>query len=128
MLRIKSKGNYKKTKKFLENAKNVQYFKVLDYYGKIGLTALKEFTPVDTGLTRDSWDYHIEVDKITGKYSVVWTNSNVQGEWCPIAIIIQYGHASRNGSWVEGIDYINPALYTVFEDMRDEIWKEVTNA
>lgn len=90
--------------------------------------ALQAYTPVDTGLTRDSWSYNIEIDRKTGKYMVTWNNSNIQGEWCPVAIIIQYGHATRNGGWVEGIDYINPALYTVFEDLRDEIWKEVTSA
>ena len=92
-------------------------------YGREGVRLLKENTPVDTGKTRDSWDYVIEHEK--GKSSIYFTNSNIN-DGVSIAIILQYGHASKNGSWVEGIDYINPALRPLFEDLAEDLWREVT--
>ena len=98
-------------------------FSSLDKYGKEGVQALAAATPVDTGLTAASWYYEIEqTDKTT---SIVWKNSNVV-DGTPIAIILQYGHATRNGGYVQGTEYINDALRPIFERIADSVWKEVT--
>jgi hypothetical protein len=95
---------------------------ILHSYGKRGVTALSLNTPVDTGKTKDAWDYKIVNDKKT--LQIVWTNSNVVNN-VPIAIILQYGHGTRNGGYVQGIDYINPAIRPIFEEISKDIWREV---
>ena len=95
----------------------------LDKYGRMGVEALSKATPVDTGLTASSWYYEIEsTDKET---SITFYNSNIQNG-IPIAIILQYGHGTGTGGWVEGRDYINPALRSVFDEIAEKAWKEVT--
>ena len=91
-------------------------------YGEKGVNALKEATPKDSGLTATSWKYKIE--KEAGKTSLTFYNSNVQNG-VPIAIILQYGHGTRNGGWVEGYDYINPAIRPIFKELADAAWREV---
>ena len=88
----------------------------------MGVDALREATPKDTGKTSESWSYSIEMKDGTAK--VIWSNSNVS-DWANVAVLIQYGHATRNGGYVEGIDYINPAMSSIFEKMAQDIWKEV---
>ena len=120
---FKQKGDFSKTIGFLERAKESINLGILDKYGREGVAALRLATPVDTGLTASSWYYHIKRDK--DSVSLEFYNSNIQNG-VPIAIILQYGHATRNGGWVEGIDYINPALKPIFDDLANSMWKEVT--
>ena len=117
-----SKGSFKNTLKFLRTASNLRIEHALHKYGKMGVDALSAATPVDTGKTAASWGYSIEYDNNSVK--LIWTNDNVNN-YVNIAIILQYGHATGTGGWVEGIDYINPALAPVFEEISKKLWKEV---
>ena len=122
MVRLKAHGDFKKLDSFLERALNVVNLGALDKYGREGVKALRDATPVDSGKTADSWDYKIVRDE--GRIRIVWTNSNVN-DGCMIAILIQYGHGTAEGSYVEGRDYINPAMRPVFDGMAEAAWKEV---
>lgn len=122
MVVITSKGSFQKTKSFLKKASKIDYRSILEKYAKEGVRALERATPVDTGLTARSWDYEISVTR--SGYSISWTNSNVV-DGVPIAIILQYGHGTRNGGYVQGIDYINPAIRPIFDKIQEELWKEV---
>lgn len=122
MIKMNSKGGFEKTEKFLKKSLGKDYLYVLDRYGKFGVDALREHTPVDSGLTADSWYYRVERTE-TG-YRINWYNSNVNHH-VNIALILQYGHATRSGSWVEGVDYINPALFPIFKALSEAAWKEV---
>lgn len=124
MIGIKSKGTFANTTKYFTSLTKKAKPKDLERYGKLGVEALKANTPVDTGLTRDSWSYKIE--ESNGKYKLVFVNTNIQNG-VPIAIILQYGHATRNGAWIEGRDYINPAIQPVFDQIAKDAWKEVTS-
>lgn len=122
LITVKSKGNFKKTYSFLEKVKEGFDVGLLDKYGKLGVEALKMYTPMDTGLTAASWYYNIERD---GKnVSLQFLNSNIQNG-IPIAIILQYGHGTKNGGYISGVDYINPALGPIFEKLAEEAWKEL---
>lgn len=123
MIRFVHKGNFEKTNNFFKNAKEFKVRQVLEKYGEIGVRSLANATPVDTGKTSKSWEYKIEKEK--GKISLIFINNNVN-KYVNIAIILQYGHATRNGGWVEGRDYINPALQPVFDLLAESAWKEVT--
>ncbi len=123
MIGIRQKGDFSKTEKLLKKSLGRDYLDVLGKYGRQGVVSLSAATPVDTGLTASSWTYEIIQNEST--LSVVWNNSNIQS-YVNIAIILQYGHATRNGGYVEGIDYINPALKPIFQKMADAAWKEVT--
>lgn len=98
--------------------------KKLHRYGRMGVKALSNATPVDTGKTAASWEYSIERTK--EGLSLIWYNTNVVKDWCNIALMIQYGHATRNGGWVQGRDYINPAIQPIFDEMLKKIEKEVS--
>lgn len=123
MITFKSKGDFSKTTNFLENIKKSKYADILDKYGQLGVKALSEATPKDTGLTASSWDYTIT--NKNGKIKLTFTNSNIQNG-VPIAVILQYGHGTNGGGWVEGTDYINPAIRPIFEEIVRDAWKEVT--
>lgn len=123
MIKIKHKGDFKKTERFLKNASKQQIALILEKYAQKGVEALRNATPADSGLTARSWGYEILVSK--NGYRIVWTNTNIAGK-VPVAILIQYGHATRNGGYVQGIDYINPALRPLFNQMADQVWREVT--
>lgn len=122
---ISQKGDFSKTLKFLNSKKRLRdtVTPILEFYGQQGVEALKANTPRDTGKTAESWSYKIEHDDYGAK--IIWSNSNTN-KWANIAVLIQYGHATRNGGWVEGIDYINPAMKGIFETMAQNLWKEVT--
>lgn len=124
MIVFRHKGNFSRTEKFLERAKEVVNIGVLDKYGRAGVAALASATPVDSGLTASSWYYTIE--RQNGSVSIVFNNSNVVGGWCNVAIILQYGHGTGTGGWVEGRDYINPAIQPIFDKIAKEAWEEVT--
>lgn len=122
MIKIRQKGNFSKAFSFFNKLKNYDFTAQLDRCGKEGVAALSAATPKDTGLTSQSWEYNVKTTKNTA--SVSFSNTNIQNG-VPIAIILQYGHATSSGYWIEGIDYINPALKPVFEKIADEIWEEV---
>ena len=124
MIELEHKGDFSKTIEFLRSisAGQKKYRNVLDKYGRIGVQALSAATPKRTGKTSESWSYQIE--ESTNEVKVVWTNTNIV-TGVNIALILQYGHATRNGGYVEGLDYINPALRSVFSNMADEAWKVV---
>lgn len=122
MISFSTKGNWDKTSKFLDKIRDLKLALSLDKYGEEGVEALSDATPKDTGKTAASWNYRIERDG--GSFSIVWTNSNVN-DGVNIAIILQYGHGTRNGGYVKGIDYINPALRPVFDKISKDLWREV---
>lgn len=126
MITFKQRGNFNKTEKFLKKSLGNDYSKVLDRYGKQGVEALSAATPIDSGVTASSWYYEIIQNESKGTVSVVWKNSNVN-KGVNIAVILQYGHATRGKGWVEGRDYINPALQPIFDKMAEAAWKEVTS-
>ena len=123
MISFRQKGDFSKLTKFLEKAKNAVNLSNLDKYGRAGIAALASATPIDSGVTASSWYYGI-VNK-NGRVSINFYNSNIQNG-VPIAIIIQYGHGTGTGGWVEGRDYINPAIQPIFDQLTKEIWREVT--
>ena len=122
MIKIRQKGDFKKLTSFLERAKESLDIGVLDKYGRKGVAALSSATPVDTGLTASSWFYKIE--NKNGIAKIEFHNSNIQNG-VPIAVILQYGHGTRNGGYVVGRDYINPAIQPVFDELSKNAWKEV---
>lgn len=122
IISFRHKGDFSKTKAFLSKLKNPK-ISCLEKYGKMGVEALSSATPVDTGLTSQSWYY--EIKNQNGVITLNFCNSNINDN-VPIAIILQYGHGTNNGGWVEGIDYINPAIQPIFNKIADEAWKEVT--
>lgn len=119
---FKQKGTFKKTRKFLKRCSNLQLDDLLDQYGKEGVEALARATPKDTGKTAASWSY--AVHKSDGRITITWSNSNIV-DGVPIAVILQYGHGTRNGGYVEGVDYINPAMRPIFERIAQRAWGEV---
>lgn len=123
MITFKHKGDFSKTTKFLEKAKKAVNIRDLDRIGKEGVAALAAATPVKTGLTAKSWYY--EIVRKNGKVEINFHNSNIQNG-VPIAILLQYGHGTRNGGFVQGRDYINPAIQPIFDRLANEAWKEVT--
>lgn len=124
-IKVAHKGAFKKTEKFLNNVNRRISIKTLEKYGQEGVDALSAATLVRTGLTAASWYY--EVSEGNGVYTVAWKNSNVVNG-VPIALILQFGHGTRNGGYVRGRDYINPALQPIFDEMADRAWKEVTSS
>lgn len=123
MIRFRQKGDFSKLTRYFEKIKHIAKIADLDKYGRAGVSALSSATPVDTGLTASSWDYKVEY--IDGGVSITFTNSNIQNG-VPIAIILQYGHGTGTGGWVEGRDYINPAIQPIFDKIANDAWKEVT--
>ena len=123
MISFRQKGDFSNLSRFLERAKETVKLGDLDRYGREGVAALASATPKDSGLTANSWYYEIKHE--TGSVSISFHNSNIQNG-VPIAIILQYGHGTGNGGWVEGRDYINPAIQPVFDKIANNAWKEVT--
>ena len=124
MISVRQKGGYAKLTRYLIKLDKASKFADLDKYGKEGVAALSSATPVDTGLTSKSWYY--EIERGQGYAKIIFCNSNVQNG-VPIAIILQYGHGTGTGGWVEGRDYINPALQATFDKIANNAWKEVTS-
>ncbi len=123
MIKFKHKGDLKKTESFLKKLHSKSHFQGLDGLAQRGVDALSSATPIDSGLTSQSWGYAIKDDG--DKVTIAWTNDNVVDD-VNIAIILQYGHATGTGGWVEGEDYINPAIKKTFDDIAKQVWKEVT--
>ena len=125
MIFFDSKGGLPKTGRFLNFLLNWDFKRNLAKYGQLGVDALVSATPKDTGKTANSWSYEITKDQ--GKYTIYWKNTNIN-DGIPIAIIIQYGHGTRNGGYVQGRDYINPALQPIFDQIAEDAWNEVRRA
>jgi len=123
VVQMSEKGDFKKTFKFLKAMQEKKFLSNLNKYGERGVQLLSENTPRDTGLTASSWYYKIEDDGET--LTLTWYNSNVKKDYFNVALMLQYGHATKNGGWIEGIDYINPALKPLFDEMEKDIWEEV---
>ena len=125
MIRIRQKGDFSRAIRYMKNAQSATSRIDLDKYGREGVAALASATPVDTGRTANSWEYRVTRDG--GSFKLSFINTNIQNG-VPIAIILQYGHGTRNGCWVQGIDYINPSLQPVLDRLANDIWREVTKS
>ena len=123
MVSFRHRGDFSKTIKYLGKVKKAVNISDLDKYGREGVAALVSATPIDSGLTASSWYY--EIENKNGKITISFNNSNIQNG-VPIAIILQYGHGTGNGGWVQGRDYINPAIRPVFDRITNNAWREVT--
>jgi hypothetical protein len=123
MITIEQKGDFKKFNTFCEKLKQIAKMSSLDKYGQKGVEALKSATPKDSGITASSWEYSIKRDD--GSITLEWNNTNVN-DGCNIALLIQYGHGTRTGGYVSGVDYINPSLKPIFDEIEEDLWKEVT--
>lgn len=123
MISFRHRGDFSKVTKYLNNLKNKNYINAVRKYAQRGVDALASATPVDSGLTASSWYYKIKDEN--GRVTISFCNSNIQNG-VPIAIIIQYGHGTGTGGWVEGRDYINPSIQPIFNEIANEAWREVT--
>lgn len=123
MIRLTQKGNFDNTMSFLKKIKLDRLYSKLEKYAQEGVRALMAATPVDSGKTAASWGYNVVRE--SDYWSVEWTNSNFN-KGVPIAVILQYGHGTRNGGYVQGRDYINPAMRPIFDKIAEDIWKEVS--
>nr|DAT69334.1 MAG TPA: type I neck protein [Caudoviricetes sp.] len=125
MISIRSKGSFSRSRRLLKKMSQAEIEKALAAYGERGVALLSSATPIRSGLTANSWSY--EIENSGGSARIVWTNSNIVGEKYNLAVLIQYGHGTGTGGYVTGIDYINPTLRPLFEEMANSIWKEVTS-
>ena len=125
MISVESAGSFSNIEKFLEKMSKADMFSALEKYAQAGVAALASATPIDSQLTATSWSYAIS--KTKGSYSIRWLNSNKIND-VPVAILLQYGHGTGTGGYVQGRDYINPALKPIFDQIADNVWKAVTSA
>lgn len=123
MISFRHKGDFSKANKYFERVKEAAKIGVLDKYGRAGVAALSSATPVDSGVTTSSWSYNIK--RQNGSVVIEFCNSHFN-KGVPIAIILQYGHGTGTGGWVQGRDYINPAIQPIFDQIVEEAWREVT--
>ena len=123
MITFRQKGDFSKLNRYFERVREAAKIGVLDKYGREGVAALASATPRDSGKTAESWYY--EINRQNGSVSINFLNSNIN-KGVPIAIILQYGHGTGTGGWVEGRDYSNPAILPVFDRLANDAWKEVT--
>lgn len=123
MIKVTSKGNWNQTNAYLNRMLSREHLAVLNKFGPIGVSALASATPKESSLTANSWTY--EVESGAGFYKMSWLNTNVH-EGANVAVLLQFGHGVRGGGYVQGRDFINPAMRPVFDQMADEMWKAVT--
>ena len=124
VISFRQKGDFKKLDKYLKDVRNAAKLKsVFDKYGRAGVQALSSATPVETGLAASSWYY--EIEQTSTSATITFLNSDVENGF-PVAIMLQYGHGTGTGGWVEGRDYINPAIQPIFDKLAEDMWKEVT--
>ena len=123
MITIESQGEWKLTRNWFDRMTKLDLALIMNQFGKEGVSALAAATPSRSGLTAKSWNY--EVTRKGNNWKITWTNSNVN-KGANIAVLIQYGHGTRNGGYVVGRDYINPAIRPIFDKIADKAWKEVT--
>lgn len=125
MIRFSHRGSFDNSEKFFKRIKNKNYRPILERYATQGLTLLRSVTPQDSGLTSDSWGFDISIKK--SGFSIHWTNKNITNNGVPVVILLQYGHGTRSGSFVEGKDFINPIMRPLFDNLSENLWKEVTS-
>lgn len=125
MISFTQKGDFKNTEKFLRKMSSFDFSKTLKNVAQGGVRALAAATPVDSGLAADSWGYLIERSR--SSFSITWTNSDIESGF-PVALMIQYGHGTGTGGYVQGRDYINPAMRPIFDQIIERLWTEVTTA
>lgn len=123
MINITQKGSFDNTERYLRKLKDADRLKVLSKYGSLGVNALSNATPRESGETAESW--YFTIVQRPGYYSIRWHNRHIE-DGIPIAVLIQYGHGTRNGGYVEGQDYIMPAIRPIFDRIAEEAWREVT--
>lgn len=123
MFKVKHKGSFKNTENFFDRALKRDYMKILDRYGRQGVELLKAATPTDSGITAESWGY--EISQSNGQVSITWTNSH-ENQGVNIAILIIYGHGTRNGGYVQGNNFVTPTLQPLINEMATKVWEEVT--
>lgn len=125
MIKVSTRGSFQNMESFAKRIRQRTYLTQLEKYGPIGVAALQQATPKDSSLTAQSWYYEI-VDK-PGYFAIHWLNSHVEDPGAiPVAVLLQYGHATGNGGYVQGVDYINPALRPIFDQIAADMWREVT--
>lgn len=125
MIIFESKGDFRNLERFLKTMSKRDIFKSLDKYGRQGVAALSSATPTDSGLASSSWNYQVQVGSDSA--SITWSNSDVENGF-PVAVMIQYGYGTGTGGYVQGRDYINPAMRPIFDQIANSVWKEVTSA
>ena len=123
MIKFRHRGDFSKATRYFERTREASRVKVLEKYGKEGVAALSSATPVESGQTAGSWGY--EISRSSGSAKITFVNSNINNGF-PVAIMLQYGHGTGTGGWVQGRDYINPAIQPIFDKIANEAWKEVT--
>lgn len=123
LITVKHKGNFNNIERFFNRVLKRDYLNILSDYAQIGVEELRKATPVESGETANAWNY--EIESKDGKTTIWFTNSE-EDNGVNVAILLIYGHGTRNGGYVEGIDFVSPALRPVFEELADKIWKEVT--
>lgn len=122
----RSRGDWRRTKKYLKKLSDEDYFNILDKAAMMGVEALEAATPKDSGVTASSWEYHIV--RGNGNTMIEWVNTNVVSGWFNVAIALQYGHGTGTGGYVEGYDYINPAIAPVFDKISQIVWEVVKSS
>lgn len=125
VIKVKHKGSFKKTERFMNFLKGNRHLNSLEKYGELGVEALAAATPIDSGLTATLWKYEITKEK--GKVSIKWLNTNIQNG-INVVILLRYGHGTGTGGYVEGVDFISPAIKPIFDQIADGVWKEVEKA
>lgn len=124
MVSFSSSGDWSKTQRWLASIQRGQFFRALEQYAQRGTDALKSATPVDSGLTSESWQHRVQAGP--GSAKITWTNSNIH-EGVNIAVILQFGHGTGTGGYVQGRDYINPAMQPIFDQIANDVWRAVTS-
>lgn len=125
MISIESSGDFKNMEDFLQRMSKMDMVNAMNQYGSAGVAALASATPVDSGLAAESWGYTIETT--SDSYSITWINTDIESGF-PVAIMLQYGHGTGTGGYVQGIDYINPAIRPIFDKIAESVWRVVTSA
>lgn len=118
-------GDYKTTEEYLQRVAKLDILSILESYGAVGVAALSSATPVDTGLAAGSWGF--DVSAKNGAYAIYWTNTDIEHDF-PVSIMLQYGYGTGTGGYVQGRDYINPAIRPIFDEIADRVWRAVTSA
>lgn len=122
---FKHRGSLKNLERFIKSYDKQKLINILDKYGKTGVQALASATPKNSGLTANSWGYETSISR--GSFFIIWTNNNVTSNGTPIVILLQYGHGTKNGGYIQGEDFINPAIRPIFDEIADAVWREVSS-